>query len=73
VEAEQVIFILLGIMAFLCGVGLSLVKIDKEELKSYIHTMPGLALFRFPAYRWFGVIFCIVISLLFLSLGFGWL
>ena len=72
-ESEQIIFKLLGVFALLCGVGLSFVTIDKTELNYKIHTMPGMALFRFPAYRWGAVLMCTLIGVFFLFLGFGWL
>ena len=72
-ELEQMIFILFGVAALLCSVALSFVTIDKEELRGKTHTMPGMALFRFPAYRWGAVIMCAVIGIFSFSLGFGWL
>jgi hypothetical protein len=72
-ESEQVIFILLGIFALLFSIVLSFIKIDKNELTDKIHTMPGIALFRFPAYRWGTVIMGVILGILCISLGFGWL
>ncbi len=72
-EPEQIIFIAFGIAALLCGVGLSLVKINKEELSGKIHTMPGMSLFRFPAYRWGAVAIFGVLGIFSISLGYGWL
>ena len=39
-ETEQLVFFIIAGMALLAGVGLSLVKIDKDNLKSKIHTSP---------------------------------
>ena len=72
-ESENVIWLFLGGLFLLCAIGLSLVKIDREQLKTSTHTNPGMALFRFGAYRWGAVTVLGVIGLVLLSIGFGWL
>jgi ABC-type Co2+ transport system permease subunit len=51
-ETEQTITFVMGCLFMLVGVLLSLVKVDRERLLKSTHSNPGLALFRFPAYRW---------------------
>ena len=72
-KIEQVIWIFVGAFGILCGIGLILVKIDKAALEKSTHSNPGLALFRFPLYRWTAAIICILVGLFSLSLAFGWL
>jgi hypothetical protein len=72
-ESERVIWILLGGFFVLCAFGLSLIKIDKEELKNSIHTNPSMALFRYSAYRWGAVVVLSIIGIALLSTGLGWL
>lgn len=72
-DTEGVIWMLLGAAFILCAIGLSLVKIDKDNLKESIHTNLGMALFRFSAYRWGAVFILSIIGIAFLSIGLGWL
>ena len=43
------------------GVALLFVRVNTERLRAMSHTMPGLALYRFRAYRYFTafVFFCL--------------
>ena len=72
-EGEQLNFLLFGIVWISIGVGLTFVKIDKKDLESKVHTMPGLSLYRVPAFRWTITIALIVVGIVFLSMGLGWL
>ncbi len=51
-EADMTTWLVLGGMFVLAALGLSLVKVDKDSLESLSHKNPGMALFRFPLYRW---------------------
>jgi hypothetical protein len=73
VDLEQVVWLFMGAFGLLAGVGLALVKIDRAELKEKFHSHPGLALFRFLAYRWGTAVVCFVFGLFSLFLGLGWL
>ena len=72
-ETERIIWLFLGGLFVLCAVGLALVKTDREQLKTSTHTNPGMALFRFGAYRWGAVTVLGAIGLVLLSISFGWL
>jgi len=51
---------LFGIIGVVIGIGLTLAKIDSDELRKKSHTNPGLALYRFASYRWAVVVILIV-------------
>lgn len=72
-ESDSIIWLFLGGFFLLCAIGLSLVRIDRGKLRASSHTNPGMALFRFGAYRWGAVMVLSVIGLVLLSIGFGWL
>ena len=72
-DTEGLIWMFLGTAFILCAISLSLVKIDKDDLKESIHRNPGMALFRFGAYRWGAVFILSIIGMAFLSIGLGWL
>lgn len=46
----------------LLGVGLLLAKVDRDLLQAKAHTNPGLALFRFPTFRYAVVIGCFIMA-----------
>ena len=58
-ETEQTITLVIGCLFLLVGALLSFVKVDRERLVKKVHSNPGIALFRFPAYRW-GVVAVLV-------------
>lgn len=72
-DPEQLIWLFMGAFGLLAGVGLALVKIDRTELKEKSQSNPGLALFRFPAYRWGAAVVCFVFGLFSLFVGLGWI
>ncbi len=61
-ESEQFICFVIAVMSLISGVGLALVKIDKNELQKRIHSFPQMALFRFPVFRWGIVAVCLAIG-----------
>jgi hypothetical protein len=63
----------MGAFGLFVSVGLAVVRINRAELKEKSHSHPGLALFRFPAYRWGAAVICFVLGLFSLFLGLGWL
>ena len=72
-ESEQIIGVIAGCLVILLGIALVFVKIEKVGLENSSHTNPGLALFRFGAYRWGVVLVCFIVGVLLLSFGLGWL
>ncbi len=72
-ESDSIIWLFLGGLFLLCAIGLSLVRIDRGKLKASFHTNPGMALFRFGAFRWGAVVVFGTIGLVLLSIGLGWL
>lgn len=72
-DTEGLIWMLLGTAFILSAIGLSLVKIDKDDFKESIHRNSGMAFFRFGAYRWGAVFILSIIGMAFLSIGLGWL
>ncbi len=70
---SQVLCVFFGSIAVLLGVALIFVRVDRSELSTKVHTNPGLALFRFPAWRWGMALVFIVGGLLLVIAGIGWL
>lgn len=65
--------IIFGVLALFFGMALSFAKIDKDRLYEYRHTIPGLALFRFPVWRWGIVVILFITGFVSLAFGFKWL
>lgn len=70
-ETEKTITLVMGCLSLLIGVLLSFVKIDRERLIKGVHSNPGLALFRFPAYRWGMVAVLLVFGVVLVLVGLG--
>ena len=68
---EAFLWTMLGGLALIYGIGLAFVHVDNEELRKKAHTNPGLAIYRFPAYRWSVVLLCIVAGIGLLGVGLG--
>ena len=51
-EIEALLHWLLPTLFVLVGVGLIFVQVDPERLREKIHSNPGLALYRFRAFRY---------------------
>jgi hypothetical protein len=51
-DIEHLVRWLLVGLGSLVGVGLLVVRADPEQLREKLHTNPGLALFRFRAFRY---------------------
>jgi hypothetical protein len=62
--------IVVGVVLILVAIGLALAKIDPNELRKKSHSNPGVALYRFTAYRWAMVIILFALGLV--TLGFSW-
>jgi|GraSoiStandDraft_32_1057276.scaffolds.fasta_scaffold470344_2 hypothetical protein len=62
----------MGAFSLFVSFGLALVKINRSELEMKSRSNPGLALFRFSAYRWGAVLVCFVFGLFSLFVGLGW-
>ena len=48
-----------GVVGFLAGIGLLLVRVDPEQLARASRRMPGVALFRFPVFRYGAAYLCL--------------
>ena len=44
-------WLFIGLAVFV-GVALLFVRIDRDQLRQKVHTAPGLALYRFPIFRY---------------------
>jgi len=73
VQATDNTLLLIGISWILVGAGLAFADVNRSELLGRAHTMPGLSLFRFPAFRWGAVVVLIAGGALFLFNGLGWI
>jgi hypothetical protein len=60
VESPSIIPLAFAVVALVAGVGLLLVRINPEHLAGSSHSMPGLALFRFRAFRYGAAFACLV-------------
>ena len=69
-ESEVALILMVaGVIVVLIGSGLACVRINPRELSKKSHTSPGLALFRFSAYRWGGVIVCLIVGVIMIVSG----
>jgi hypothetical protein len=69
----EVTLLFLGVGFLSASVGLAFAEVDKKQLRRYIHAMPGLALFRFAAFRWGGVIVLAALGCFCMLTGIGYL
>ena len=69
--AQAMLLIVAGVVAAVIGAGLALAKVDPDELRKRSHTNPGMALYRFAAYRW-GVVAILIGSGILMS-ALGWI
>ena len=70
---DMLVSYIIGGVAILCGVTLFFVKIDKEDLRSKSHTNPGMALFRFPLWRYGQAVVCILFGILWIAVAENWI
>ena len=70
-EIEQTIMVIMGCLFLLVAGLLAFVKVDRKQLVEYVHSFPGLALFRFPAFRWGTVVVFLIIGLVCVLIGLG--
>lgn len=70
-ESDQTINLLLGGLFLLIGGLLAFVKVDAAELVERSHTSPGLALFRFPVFRWGAVAVLLGFGVVLVLIGLG--
>jgi len=61
----------LGVLAVLVGIALTIVQVNASELRKKSHSMPGLALYRFKWYRLAMAIVSIVIGVLIIAEALG--
>ena len=61
-ETDRVLGWAMLFLFALVGVGLLLATIDRDSLKEKVHINPGLALFRFPTFRYAVVIACFIMA-----------
>ena len=64
IRIENLITIVFAVLAFVAGLGLIFVRVDRQQLGGLSHSMPGLALFRYGAVRYGGAILCFAVSAL---------
>jgi len=55
---------LLIALAVLVGVAFFFVRIDREAIRERVHSSPGMALYRFPVFRYGAATICFVLALL---------
>jgi len=70
---SQMLCLIFGPVSVLLGIAIIFVKVDRSKLANKVHSAPGLALFRFPAWRWGVALVCISTGFLLLLSGIGWL
>jgi hypothetical protein len=67
---QAIVQIIFGVVGVLIGIGLALARVEPKELRKRSHANPGLALYRFAAYRW-AVVAILLLGGIVLS-AFGW-
>ena len=70
-ESDQTINLVLGGVFLLVGALLAFAKVDRANLAHRSHTNPGLALFRFPVFRWGAVTVLVVFGVVLVLIGMG--
>jgi hypothetical protein len=63
-QTANIVPLLFALLALVAGVGLLFVRVDPGQLHASSHSMPGLALFRFRAYRYSAAVACLVLAAL---------
>ena len=53
-----------AVIAFVAGIGLLLVRVNPEQLAASSRSMPGVALFRFRAFRYGAAFLCLAFGAL---------
>ena len=61
-QPQSVVLLVFVTLALVAGVGLLFVRVDPDQLQRSSHTVPGLALFRFPIYRYAAAVACFVLA-----------
>ena len=70
-ETDQTIDLVLGGLFLLVGVLLAFANVNRASLAERSHTNPGLALFRFPVFRWGTVAVLVVFGVVLVLIGMG--
>ena len=68
-ESDQTINFVLGGLFLLVGGFLAFAKVDTAKLAEKSRTHPGLALFRFPMFRWSAVAILVAFGVVLIGLG----
>lgn len=68
-HTEHIISLIIGFLMILFGIALALVEVDRDKLSTKSRSNPGLALFRFPAYRYFAAVVLICVGILVVVTG----
>ena len=65
--------IVIGVLVSLSGLGLAFAKTDTKALRKKSHSNPGLALYRFPVWRYGIAVLAVVSGAIIIAKSIGWI